>query len=83
MHADESSFPRHERPNGGYAQFLLTGVRTLIKLPKTLAPKDVAPYTDAGLTAYRAAKKASRHFCLANAPSSSAPAGSAISASRR
>src|ERR1700747_213869 len=26
------------------------------------APKDVAPYTDAGLTAYRAAKKASRHL---------------------
>ena len=31
-------------------------------MPKSLAPKDVAPYTDAGLTAYRAAKKASRHL---------------------
>src|SRR6266702_2349693 len=38
------------------------GRRSLIKLPKSLAPKDVAPYTDAGLTAYRAAKKASRHL---------------------
>ena len=61
MHADDSSFPGINA-NGGYAQFLLTGERTLIKLPKTLAPKDVAPYTDAGLTAYRAAKKASRHL---------------------
>lgn len=61
MHAIDSSFPGINA-NGGYAQYLLTGERSLIKLPKTLAPKDVAPYTDAGLTAYRAAKKASRHL---------------------
>lgn len=68
MHAVESSFPGINA-NGGYAQYLLTNERALIKLPKTLAPKDVAPYTDAGLTAYRAAKKASRNllpgqFCV-------------------
>jgi NAD+-dependent secondary alcohol dehydrogenase Adh1 len=61
MHALDSSFPGINA-NGGYAEYLLTGQRSLIKLPKTLAPKDVAPYTDAGLTAYRAAKKASRHL---------------------
>lgn len=61
MHAAESSFPGLNAP-GGYADYLRTGERTLIKLPKSLAPKDVAPYTDAGLTAYRAAKKASRHL---------------------
>lgn len=61
MHATESAFPGINA-NGGYAQYLLSGERSLIKLPKTLAPKDVAPYTDAGLTAYRAAKKASRHL---------------------
>ena len=61
MHAADSSFPGINA-NGGYAQYLLTGERSLIKLPKTLAPKEVAPYTDAGLTAYRAAKKASRHL---------------------
>lgn len=61
MHATDSQFPGINA-NGGYAQYLLTGERSLIKLPKTLAPKDVAPYTDAGLTAYRAAKKASRHL---------------------
>ncbi len=61
MHAQESRFPGINA-NGGYAEYLRTGERTLIKLPKSLAPKDVAPYTDAGLTAYRAAKKASRHL---------------------
>ena len=61
MHATGSSFPGINA-NGGYAEYLLTGERSLIKLPQTLAPKDVAPYTDAGLTAYRAAKKASRHL---------------------
>jgi NAD+-dependent secondary alcohol dehydrogenase Adh1 len=61
MHSDGSSFPGINA-NGGYAQYLRTTQRSLIKLPKTLAPKDVAPYTDAGLTAYRAAKKASRHL---------------------
>ena len=61
MHAEGSSFPGINA-DGGYAEYLLTGERSLIKLPKSLAPKDVAPYTDAGLTAYRAAKKASRHL---------------------
>ena len=57
MHASESSFPGINAA-GGYADYLLTGERALIKLPQSLAPKDVAPYTDAGLTAYRVAKKA-------------------------
>jgi NAD+-dependent secondary alcohol dehydrogenase Adh1 len=61
MHAIDSKFPGINA-NGGYAEYLLTGERSLIKLPKSLSPKDVAPYTDAGLTAYRAAKKASRHL---------------------
>ncbi|MCB8883545.1 NAD(P)-dependent alcohol dehydrogenase [Acidisoma cellulosilytica] len=61
MHATDSQFPG-VNTNGGYADYLRTGQRSLIKLPKGLAPKDVAPYTDAGLTAYRAAKKASRHL---------------------
>ena len=61
MHATDSKFPGINA-NGGYAEYLLTGERSLIKLPESLAPKAVAPYTDAGLTAYRAAKKASRHL---------------------
>ncbi len=61
MHAEDSEFPGIN-VNGGYAEYLRTGARSIIKLPKSLAPKDVAPHTDAGLTAYRAVKKASRHL---------------------
>ena len=61
MQAEESRFPGINA-DGGYAEYLRTDQRSLIKLPSNLAPKDVAPYTDAGLTAYRAAKKASRHL---------------------
>ena len=61
MQADDSEFPGINA-NGGYAELLKTSERSIIKLPDSLAPKDVAPYTDAGLTAYRAAKKASRHL---------------------
>ena len=59
MHAGHSVFPGIDA-NGGYAELLKTVERSLIKLPRALTPKDVAPYADAGLTAYRAAKKASR-----------------------
>ena len=48
--------------NGGYSEFLCTSERNIVPLPKTLAPKEVAPYSDAGLTAYRAVKKATRHL---------------------
>jgi NAD+-dependent secondary alcohol dehydrogenase Adh1 len=61
MHSEGSVFPGINA-NGGYAELLKTSQRALVKLPQTLAPKDVAPYADAGLTAYRAAKKASRHL---------------------
>src|SRR5580692_1118306 len=61
MHADGSEFPGIDT-NGGYAELLRTGESSLIKLPQTLAPKDVAPHADAGLTAYHVAKKASRHL---------------------
>jgi len=61
MHAGESVFPGIDA-NGGYAELLKTAERSLIKLPKALPPREVAPYADAGLTAYRAAKKASRHL---------------------
>jgi NAD+-dependent secondary alcohol dehydrogenase Adh1 len=60
MHAG-GAFPGIDS-NGGYAELLKTAERAVIKLPLTLAPKDVAPYADAGLTAYHAAKKAARHL---------------------
>src|SRR6202022_1389266 len=57
MHVEGSEFPGINT-NGGYAELLRTGVSSLIKLPQTLSPKDVAPQADAGLGAYHAAKKA-------------------------
>lgn len=60
MHGD-GSFPGLDC-DGGYAEALVTSERNIVLLPKTLEPKDVAAYSDAGLTAYRAAKKATRHL---------------------
>jgi NAD+-dependent secondary alcohol dehydrogenase Adh1 len=60
MHAG-GAFPGIDS-NGGYAELLKTGERALIKLPQALAPKDVAPYADAGLTAYHVAKKAAKNL---------------------
>lgn len=60
MHGD-GKFPGLDC-NGGYAEYLATSIRNVVKLPETLAPKDVAPYSDAGLTAYRVVKKAIRHL---------------------
>lgn len=48
--------------NGGYAEYLATSERNIIPLPRSLAPKEVAPYADAGLTAYRAVKKAAQQL---------------------
>jgi NAD+-dependent secondary alcohol dehydrogenase Adh1 len=61
MHVEGSEFPGINT-NGGYAELLRTGASSLIKLPQTLAPKDVAPQADAGLTAYHVAKKAAQHL---------------------
>jgi NAD+-dependent secondary alcohol dehydrogenase Adh1 len=61
MHVEGSEFPGIST-NGGYAELLRTGASSLISLPKTLAPKDVAPHADAGLTAYHVAKKAAYHL---------------------
>jgi NAD+-dependent secondary alcohol dehydrogenase Adh1 len=46
MHVEGSEFPGIST-NGGYAELLRTGASSLIKLPSTLAPKDVAPRADA------------------------------------
>jgi NAD+-dependent secondary alcohol dehydrogenase Adh1 len=57
MYCEHSAFPGLNA-EGGFANFLRTSERSLIKLDERLEPKDVAPYADAGITAYRAAKKA-------------------------
>ena len=61
-HAENGIFPGLNVKEGGYSELLKTSVRNLIKIPNALTPKDVAPFSDAGLTAYRVAKKATRHL---------------------
>ncbi len=57
MHCLSGSFPGIDR-DGGFAEFLLTSARSVVKLDPGLAPKDIAALADAGLTAIHAVKKA-------------------------
>ena len=59
VHCTESKFPGIDT-NGGYAEYLKTTARSVVKLDKSLAPADVAALADAGLTAYHAVAKAAR-----------------------
>jgi NAD+-dependent secondary alcohol dehydrogenase Adh1 len=61
MYCSNGTFPGLNA-DGGFAQYLRTSERSCIKLEGGLEPKDVAPYADAGITAYRAAKKAAAHL---------------------
>jgi NAD+-dependent secondary alcohol dehydrogenase Adh1 len=58
MHCADSKFPGVDGTNGGMADYLLTGARSVVKLDPSLQPADVAALADAGLTAYHAVKKA-------------------------
>jgi NAD+-dependent secondary alcohol dehydrogenase Adh1 len=57
MHCIDLAFPGITQ-NGGFAEYLRTGERAVIPLPEGLEPKAIAPYADAGITAYRVAKRA-------------------------
>ena len=57
MHCVTGSFPGIDR-DGGFADFLLTSARSVIKLDPSLEPKDIAALADAGLTAIHAVKRA-------------------------
>jgi len=57
MYCENSSF-NGLTTDGGFADYLLTGERSVIPLPEGVDPIDVAPHADAGITAYHAAKKA-------------------------
>ncbi|GAB7388175.1 NAD(P)-dependent alcohol dehydrogenase [Bacillaceae bacterium] len=57
MHCANLKFPGLT-VDGGYAQFLKTSERALIRLGDGIKPEEVAPLADAGITAYRAVKKA-------------------------
>lgn len=57
MHCQFGEFPGIGR-DGGFAQFLHTSARSVIKLDPSLHPTDIAALADAGLTAIHAVKKA-------------------------
>src|SRR5436853_698864 len=56
MHCVNGSFPGIDR-DGGFADFLHTSARSVVKLDPSLEPKDIAALADAGLTAIHAVKK--------------------------
>ncbi len=61
VHCEESQFPGIDT-NGGYAEYLLTTARSVVRIDDSLEPADVAALADAGLTAYHAAAKAAKRL---------------------
>lgn len=59
VHCEASAFPGIST-DGGYAEYMKTGARSIIKLDPSLEPADVAALADAGLTAYHVVAKAAR-----------------------
>ncbi|QQK76486.1 NAD(P)-dependent alcohol dehydrogenase [Salicibibacter cibarius] len=57
MHCENLVFPGLTT-DGGYAEYLKTSERALIKLENDVKPEEVAPLADAGITAYRAVQRA-------------------------
>ncbi|SFB40127.1 NAD+-dependent secondary alcohol dehydrogenase Adh1 [Amycolatopsis marina] len=68
VHCRQSLFPGIDTA-GGYAEYLKTSARSVVRIDDSLEPADVAALADAGLTAYHAAAKAARtlrpgHRCV-------------------
>ena len=61
VHCESSQFPGIDT-DGGYAEYLRTSARSVVRIDESLEPADVAALADAGLTAYHAAAKAARRL---------------------
>jgi NAD+-dependent secondary alcohol dehydrogenase Adh1 len=61
VHCENSKFPGIDT-DGGYADYLKTSARSVVRIDDSLEPSDVAALADAGLTAYHAAAKAARRL---------------------
>jgi NAD+-dependent secondary alcohol dehydrogenase Adh1 len=61
VHCEKSQFPGIDT-DGGYAEYLKTSARSVVKIDDSLEPADVAALADAGLTAYHAVAKAARRL---------------------
>jgi NAD+-dependent secondary alcohol dehydrogenase Adh1 len=59
VHCEHNLFPGIDTA-GGYAEYLKTSARSVVRIDDSLEPADVAALADAGLTAYHAAAKAAR-----------------------
>jgi NAD+-dependent secondary alcohol dehydrogenase Adh1 len=57
VHCTQSQFPGIDTA-GGYADYLKTSARSVVRIDDSLEPSGVAALADAGLTAYHAASKA-------------------------
>jgi NAD+-dependent secondary alcohol dehydrogenase Adh1 len=57
VHCENNVFPGIS-VDGGFADLIKTGARSVVKLDPVLEPKDIAALADAGLTAIHAVKKA-------------------------
>jgi NAD+-dependent secondary alcohol dehydrogenase Adh1 len=61
VHCENSRFPGIDA-DGGYADYLRTSARSVVRIGDRLEPADVAALADAGLTAYHAAARAARRL---------------------
>ncbi|WP_253663675.1 NAD(P)-dependent alcohol dehydrogenase [Williamsia maris] len=61
VHCEVNQFPGIDT-NGGYAEYIKTSARSVVKIDDALEPADVAALADAGLTAYHAAAKAAKRL---------------------
>ncbi|EON30712.1 alcohol dehydrogenase [Gordonia terrae C-6] len=59
VHCENSQFPGIDT-DGGYAEYLKTTARSVVRIDDSLEPAAVAALADAGLTAYHAAAKVAR-----------------------
>ena len=50
-------FPGLDGHDGGYAEYVRTSIRAVVKLAPGTEPAPLAPFADAGITAYHAVKK--------------------------
>lgn len=57
MHCVAARFPGLDGTDGGYAEYMRTSVRSVIPLAAGTDPVSLAPFADAGITAYHAVKK--------------------------
>lgn len=61
VHCEVNLFPGIDT-NGGYAEYIKTSARSVVRIDDALEPADVAALADAGLTAYHAAAKAAKRL---------------------